>query len=323
MAIGPVTYIPSGHKIQIGVEAAIGDGAAATIQPDGLSLKITPNVESEQLIAKAGDTMPARVGFVKRRSSDWALEGPLSYDLAYLLLDGMFGEATPAGGVYDYLGSLDWVGVLEQGLAFYYGQTGLIYKVAGCLPRDLTITIPADGGPCRFSANGFGQPAADGASFAELTTQVPVLAMAHHAQLYLDPGLDATAGTTLLTDLGIMGEAKISCGREPVWHLKHQTPDAFKRGPWAGSLSLSCEADATRLAILGDILDAASEPEGFLARLHLTDGSNILYVDFAGQVLSPPDLIPEQDGIVSVDLDMVPAYGSDLETCWAAQLTIA
>ena len=84
------------------------------------------------------------------------------------------------------------------------------------------------------------------------------------------------------------------------------------------------EADATRLGYIGDIIDATATPRTYAASLRITDASNILDVDFVGTVITPPRLIPDSDGVVTVELDMVPSYGSNagFKSCWGAEITI-
>jgi len=61
-----------------------------------------------------------------------------------------------------------------------------------------------------------------------------------------------------------------------------------------------------------------------VARITATDATRITTLDFAGQVLTPPDLIADEDGIVTFDVTMLPAYGSNagILSCWAATSTL-
>jgi hypothetical protein len=84
------------------------------------------------------------------------------------------------------------------------------------------------------------------------------------------------------------------------------------------------KADATLLGYVGDIIDATATGRSYAVRIRTTDGSNILDIDFVGTVVTPPRLIPDSDGIVTVELDMLPIYGSNAShlTSWAAEITI-
>ena len=83
------------------------------------------------------------------------------------------------------------------------------------------------------------------------------------------------------------------------------------------------EADATNLDSLGDIIDAANTGKGFTIRQSVTDGTNTLLLDFCGVCVDAPKLITEYEGVVTVELDMVPQWNSVYDSCWGATLTIA
>lgn len=324
-----MVYIPSVHKVQIAQEAAYGDGAAGTIQVPGITdLSIYPKVENVQLKDKRGSTMPSHEAFVTRRWTEGILHGYLNYQEFYHYLDGMFGLATVAANVRTYIGSLDWITVVEQAItekshSLRYGQTGLIYLVPGMLPYELRI-IGASGEPARFSYRFFGHPVEDGAGFAALADDVVEWGMGHHSQLYLDDLRTAMPGTTPMTDLGFRYEIVITSNRKPVWHLGDQEHDSWRNGKWGGSFKMVLEADAALLAFIGDIIDATATPRTYAASLRITDASNILDIDFVGTAVKPPRLIPDRDGVVTVELDLVPDYGSHaaFKSCWGAEITI-
>ena len=328
-----MTYIPSIHKIQIAEEVAYGDGTAGAIQMPGiLNFEINPKVEGEQLLDKRGSAMPSHEAFVKRRWSEGLIEGYVNYQEFYHYLNGMFGEATVAGNVRTYIGHMDWINTSDQAIvenshALRYGQTGLIYLVEGVLPYELRISGSSGVGassPLTFGYRFFGRPAEDGASFAVLSDDVVEWAFSHHTALYLDDGATTAPGATPMTDLGFRFEAVITANKQPVWHLGNQEHDAWRNGKWGGSMKLVLEADATLLTYIGDIIDATATPRSYAVRVRTTDGSNVLDIDFVGTVVTPPRLIPDSDGVVTVELDMVPIYGSNagFKTCWGAEITI-
>ena len=317
--------IPSLNKVQIGLEVAYGDGAAATIQPPGiLNIRIDPKVEAEQLQDKRGNTMPNMESFVKRRWVEGIIEGYLNYKEAYIWLDGMFGEATPVGGVYDYKASLDWASEVEKSIALYYGQTGLIYKASGVLPKDLTIS-GATGEPVNFSYKFFGDEATDGASFAGLSDDTVTWMMATEAILFLDEGRSSAPGTTQMTDVAFRFSANMTANRQPVWHLGNQIPDTYKVGKWGGEMNLVFEANSTLLAHLGDIMDATATPKVYVIRVRITNGNDTLDIDFAGEAIVPPNVITDLDGINTVELNLMATYGShaDMVSAWDLKLTVA
>lgn len=314
-----MSKIPSLNKIQLAQEASYGNGDTADIQPAGITVvNITPRVEVEQIVDKRGNTMPAVDAIVKRRWSEGSIEGLLDYNRAMLWLDAMFGY--DATSPHTYVGSLDWVDETEKSLALYYGQSGMTYKIAGVLPSELRFSV-SNGEPMMFNFGFFGQ-AVESGSFAALTDDTPEFAYGYDSSIYIDSGLDATIGTTALADTAFRVEAVINNDRQPVWHLGDQEPDSYRNGKWGGSLNLVLEADATTLAHLLNIIDATSAAEGFVVRVRTTDGTNTLDIDFAGVCVNTPTLITDNDGIVTVEMELMPQYGSDLGNCWGATLTI-
>ena len=325
-----MTYIPSVHTIQMAQEAVYGDGTVGAIQPPGiLNFRVDPKVEAEQLMDKRGSSMPAHESFVKKRWSEGLIEGYVNYQEIYYYLDAMFGLATATtGGIRTYTGNVDWIteveqAITEKSMSIRYGQTGLLYLVEGVLPYELNIS--GGDGALKFSSRFFGRPAEDGASFEALSDDVVEWAFSHHSAIYIDDGADAAPGTTPMTDIGFSFEANITSNKKPVFHLGNQEHDAWRNGKWGGSMKLVLEADATLLADVGDIIDATVTPKSYAIRIRTTDAANVLDIDFVGTVVSPPVLIPDQDGIVTVELNMVPTYGSNagILSCWGAELTIA
>ena len=187
--------------------------------------------------------MPAKVSFVKRRWSEVQIDGLLDYNRAMLWLDGLF--AADATSPHTYLADEDAL-LTPKGLTMVFGQTGLIYQVAGIVPNSLTFSCKS-GEPWKFSFKGFGLPATDGASLQALTTDVPELVHGYETALYMDEDLDATIGTTARADIAFSFEANITNGYEPVWHLGDQAWDSIRGGKWGGSYKLIVEADATAL----------------------------------------------------------------------------
>ena len=312
-------YIATNEKLQISQEASYGSGDAATIQLAGVSCSIEPKVETEQVMDKRGDAMPAHVAITKNRWSELTVEGLLNYNHARYWLDAMFG--LDASSPHTYIADLDQ-SVAPNSMAVYYGQTGGLFKVPGVLPYTIEIS-GASNEAVKFNAKCFGQPATDGAAFAALSDPSVVFVMGHHCSLWLDP-IASAAGTTELADVGFTFKAIVNGNRKPVWHLGNQAPDTFRHGKWAGSMHLSIEATAGMLSYLGDVLDATVSPLGLAVRIRMTDGTKTFDLDFAGQVIVAPKLNTYADGITTVDLDLLPVYSSQAAflSCWKASLTL-
>ena len=314
-----MTYIPSLNKLQLAQEGTFMTPQAATVQPAGLEARITPKNEVVQMDMKDGTTMPSKYSFIKKRWSEVSISGLLDYNRAMLWLDGMFGPDITSP--HTYL-STPGAAVVPKGLTMVFGQTGLIYQVAGIVPYSLKLSC-ADGAPWKFSYEGFGLPVTDGASFQSLTTDVPELVHGYETALYMDEDLGATIGTTERADIAFSFEANIQADHKPVWHLGDQAWDSVRQGKWGGTYKIIMEADATNADSIGDILDAANTGKGFTIRNQATDGVNTLKLDFCGVCVSAPNLLSELNGIVTYELNLVPQYNSVYGGVWGAELTIA
>ena len=313
-----MTYIPALDKLQLYSEAAFMTPQNTDIQPAGLEIKITPQVETVQIPTK-GSTMPAKYSYVTRRWATGNISGPLDYNRAMLWLDGMFGY--DASSPHTYISDED-AAVVPRGITAVFGQTGLIYQIAGIVPTNLKIS-GSNNGPWMFDYGFFSLPVTDGATLQALTEDVPEFVHGYETTLYLDEDLDATMGTTARADIAFTFEANITADHAPVWHMGDQAWDSVRQGKWSGSYKLVVEADATALDTLGDILDAANTGKGLTIRQTATDGTNTLELDFAGVCLIPPVIPTAIDGVVTIEFDMVPQWNSDYDGCWGADLIIA
>jgi len=314
-----MTYIPSLNKLQLGSEGTLGTADTLDIQPAGLEARITPKNEVEQIDMKDGTTMPSNYSFIKKRWSEVNISGLLDYNRTMFWLDSMFGE--DASSPHTYL-STPAAAVVPKSFTAAFGQTGLIYQVAGCIPYSLKFSADS-GSPWNFEWNGFSKPVTDGASFQALTTDVPELVHGYETAMFMDAGLGATIGTTARADIAFSFEANITADHKPIWHLGDQVWDSVVQGKWGGSYKLVMEADATNIASIGDIIDAADTGVGFTIRQQATDGTNTLKLDFCGVCVSAPTILSEMNGVVTYELNLVPQYNSVYGGVWGAELTIA
>lgn len=315
-----MVYIPSLNKLQIGIEAVYGDEGVDTIEPAGITnCRITPKVETERIASKRGDTMPAWDNFVKRRWSDVLIEGFVDYERFNIFLDSMF--PYDASSPHTYLSSLDWA-VAEKSLSLRYGQTGALYLAGGVLPRVLRV-FGNSNSAIQFAYTGFGTDVSDGATFAAVAADTPDWCLGHHGSIYIDEGVGATMGTTLLADTAFTFDWAPTSNKEPIWHLGDQKPGSYRNGKWGGSLKLVLEGTAVMLAHLGDIIDATYVQKTYNVRLSFTDTANTLELDFAGVCEQPPVVIADLDGVVTVELNLVPSYNTAYLGCWGADLIIA
>jgi hypothetical protein len=316
-------YITTLEELQIGLETAWGDGATPTVQPAGITdCRLVPKVEATQLTDKRGDTMPAHLGMVTRVFSEADLSGVLTYEDIHYWLDGMFGKVTPADDVYTYSGSMNWASPHPaiQTYNFVYGQTGAVYAASGMVMDRLDIN-GATGAPITFTSHFFGKAISDGA-LENLTITSVNPAMGADISLFIDDA-GGTIGSTEIVAEAVTFAASIAPDRKPVWHLGSLQPDNYRHGKWGGSLRLGLELTAASKAILDDVLDNTTDPTGKLIRVKGEQGTLLLQLDFAGQLLEAPVLFTDNDGIVTVELSFVPFYDSDINSCWGALVNLS
>ena len=313
-----MAYIPALNFLQLYQEAAFMTPQAVDIEPSGLTARINPKVEVEQITSKQGSTMPAKYSFIKKRWAEGTIEGPLDYNRAMLWFDGMFG--LDASSPHTYKSDED-AAVTPAGLTMVLGQTGLIYQVAGIVPKNLKIS-GEDGKPWQFAYEFFSLPVTDGASLVDLITDVPEFVHGYETALYMDAGFATAPGTTPRA-IAFKFEANITANHEPIWHMGDQAWDSVRQGQWGGSFKLTVEADATALAALGDILDATDTGTGMAIQMKATDGANTLELDFCGVAQDPPNLITDLNGVTTIEFSFIPQWNSTYDGCWGATLTIA
>jgi len=314
-----MTYIPALNQVQLGQEGTLGTPDTLDIMPAGLTkVVITPRVKVVPIPTLNGSTMPAKYNSVTRRWAEVLIEGNLDYNRAMLWLDGMFGA--DASSPHTYKADED-AAVTPKGLTMGFGQTGLIYQVAGIVPTNLGFKI-TDNAPWQFSYKGFSKAVTDGASLETLTEDVPEFVNGYETSLYMDEDLDATIGSTA-RDVMFSLEVDITANHDMIWKRGAQTWTGVRQGKWGGSAKLIVEADATALDSLGDILDAVDSGKGFTCRAQATDGTNTMKLDFMGVAQDAPQIPTDVEGVVSIEFALVPHWNSVYDSCWGAELTIA
>ena len=315
-----MAYIPSLEKLQIGIEAAYGDEAVDTIEPAGITeFSLTPKVETVRIASKRADTMPAWDNFVTKRWAEGTVGGYVDYEAFNHILDAMFGY--DAGTPFTYLSQLDW-GTAEKSMSFRYGQTGALYLVGGVLPTSLRVFGDSNSA-IQWSMPFFGTDVSDAATFAAVTADSPDWCLGHHGSIYIDEGVGATIGTTVLADTMFSFDWNVTSNKAPVWHMGDQKPDSYRNGKWGGSLKLVLEGTATTLGHMGDIIDATYVQKTYNVRLTFTDTANTLELDFCGVCESQPVVSTDLDGVVTVEMTLVPIYNTAYAGCCGADLIIA
>ena len=298
-------YNPTLEEVQFAQEAAWGDAAAPTIPLAGVtSCKITPKIESSQIVDKRASTMPAYIAAVNRIGGEADLSGVVTYTQVQYLLNAMFtaDAATP----FTYIAALTPATPTTWNLL--YGQSGLCYAMSGAVMDKLVIKGDTNG-PLTFDAHFQGKAPV---ALARVALDEPsvIVAMGGQTKLYVDP-IATAHGTTEWPLTGLSFELTIQNDRHPVYHLGTLNPDNFANGKWGGGLHIVAEMTALSKALLTSALAATVEPVGYNVRLIAAgSGTSNLTMDFSGQLLTAPIMFTDQDGVTTAELDFAPSYSA-------------
>jgi len=298
-------YSPHLEEVQIAQEAAWGDAAAPTIGMAGItSCRMTPNVNTSQIVDKRASTMPAYIASVNNLSGEVDMSGIVTYTQVQYLLNAMF--ALDAATPFTYIAALAPAAPVTNNIL--YGQSGLCYAMSGAVMDKLTFHGDTNG-PLTFDAHWFGKVPVALARVA-LTPPAVIAALGGQTKLYIDP-IATAHGTTELTLTAFSFDFEMTNSRAPVWHLGTLNPDNYKHGKWGGSLRLVVEMTAATKAYLTAILAATVEPVGYNIRLMAAGGGTTnLTMDFSGHLLEAPIMFTDQDGVTTAELTFSPAYSS-------------
>lgn len=298
-------YNPTLEEVQFAPEAAWGDAAVPTIALGGVTnCKITPKIESSQIVDKRASTMPAYIAAVNRLGGEADMSGVVTYTQVQYLLNAMFtaDAATP----FTYIAALAPAAPTTWNLL--YGQAGLCYSMAGSVMDKLVFKGDTNG-PLTYDAHFEGKaPVADVRE--ALTIPALIVAMGGQTTLYIDP-IATAHGTTPLALTGMSFELTIQNDRHVVHHLGTMNPDNFANGKWGGGLHIVAEMTAATKAYLTAALAATVEPVGYNVRLMAAGGGTTnLTMDFSGQLLTAPVMFTDQDGVTTAELDFAPSYSA-------------
>jgi len=236
-------------------------------------------------------------------------------------LDGMFGTDSSASP-HDYLAELVPT-TAHQTFNLIYGQTGLTYRVNGCIIDTINIQ-GAINGPVTYDLHLMGKAAQTG-SFSVISDDTSVVvAMGSHAKVYVDAAA-GTMGATEITTTGFSFNANITCDRKLAWHLGGGlVPDGFREGKWGGSLKLTMEMTAAMKVIMDAALLQGTSPASKLVEVKLTDTltTSVLQLRHSGHLLAAPSHFTDTDGVTTVEMTFVPVYDTVYVSCWGAILTL-
>ncbi len=317
------TNIVDLYKYQIGKEVTWGTAVAATAQLGMVEdLKITPEMEAENIKDSRGTLAPAYQAAVFGYNATAKLSGILSYEDLPYILDNMCGEATPSGAnpyTYAYtapLGTLPTrrVWTLIKGMS---APTSNIYTLAGGVIQEATFKTETKK-PVSYDLTLVGKSAATG-SLAALSDRSLTPIMAHQGLLYID-AVGGTIGSTAITTLWMSWELNVKTNAQANYGIGSQTASGFREAKWEVTEKVKCEIDATTKAMLDSIIGGTLLQKQIRVKF-TTGASAIAQFDTGVSFLKSPEITTDTDGISSLEFEATSIYNTALGNHFKASVT--
>jgi hypothetical protein len=142
--------------------------------------------------------------------------------------------------------------------------------------------------------------------------------MGDHVGLWIDPSSDAV-GTTAIATTAFSAELQINTNRDLKYHLGNLNPTTYRDAKWDVSLRMGLELNATSRAYLSSQLGTSSDTFERVVRLKATSGIYEFQFDVNGATLEVPELVDDQDGVSTLNFELMGVYNSTLGNYLAAQ----
>ena len=308
-----MAYSPDLNQVQLGKETVWGTSVAGTAKL-GLIESVEMNAEIE--VERSPDVRGSLVGadYVHSLNSHKGtakITGVPTYEDIGYWLDSLLAINTSPTGVGPYVYTRDaplTAAPTRRMMTVLWGQTGLIYKLAGGLVQELTLSIEANK-PWKFDASLIGKSVATGA-LASLNdrTQSPI--HANNTTLFID-AVGGTVGSTAISTTWFTAELNIKSNVEVVPGIGSLNPVTYRDAAYEASLKLHLEVDATSAGYVASILGTSVLQHQ--VRIKATTGASaIAQFDFAGSHTKSPKMFSDSDGVVTFELEMTKAYNSAL-----------
>ena len=117
-------------------------------------------------------------------------------------------------------------------------------------------------------------------------------------------------GTTPISNQAYSFELNINTNRKFLTHIGNLNPSGYREGKWEGTLALSIEASTDSLDYLDAIIGSTNTMPNKAVRLQF-DAATDAYaqLNFTGALLAAPELYSDEDGVVTLDFELVGTAG--------------
>lgn len=311
--------IPDLLQTQLGKETTWGTGVTPTVKLMGIKdFKLSPVNEAIVHEAQMGSLAPSPDANLTKIAGKASGNGDVVYeDIAYWL-DSLFSEDTPSGAdpyTYEHAAPLTAV-TTPRKMTVVHGQGSDVYGLEGGLVNQLVISGKT-GEALQFSVDMIGENVLTDA-LAALADRAVNMVMADHVALYID-AWGGTIGTTAISTAFFAFTLTINANRDTYPGFGQLKPKGYRDAKYTGTLQMSLEFDATTKAYLDAIIGGSAVFQKQV-RIKASNGASLdLQLDFAGSSLTSPEPFTDENGVVSLDINLDGTYNSALGNWFEAQ----
>lgn len=304
--------------VEVGQETTWGDASTPTAKVMGLrDFTFRPKTEAIKSEDRRGSLAPAHTSEIAKVSAEGGFEQDLLYEDIHYWLESICGEATPSGaGPFTYAGSAPGSSAPASPrlMNFVQGEGSDVWGMAGSIVDELTIAISSNE-MGSVSGSLLGKQVNEEALVGLADRAINTI-MGDHVSIYID-AWGGTIGTTQIPNTAFAVELTLRANRMLKHHLGALTADGHAMHKWEGTLSLVLELNATTNPFLDTIAGGSSLFQKQVRIACASGGGETLDLDFAGYTEDGPEFPTEEDGIVTVELELAGKYNSALGNWFA------
>lgn len=305
------------QSIQMGKETTWGTIVAPTVEVPGIQeFSIQPEVTVEEFPSLQGLAPNYDVEVVMTMATATATS-LVDYNSLQYWFESLIKEVTPTGMgpyEYEYLPDLN----SQPSRAEYtilYGDADSAYSIVGALVNSMTIS-GSSGEALSMDLDFVGQHAVSDSQESVSVTQTTSIATAAQTTISMDD-LDSSDdyGTSSIGCTAYSFEVTLNSNTAMVNGLGQIYPCDYFSTRWEATLGLTLEfpGGSSEAADLLDAMDGtAPSTVKKQIQINATDGTNSLVIDFAGVLMSAPEIWGDENGVTTLEFEFSGIYDSNI-----------